>query len=169
MGYSLGYKACAQTFRGCNATAAARAPVLAHLGGFGVVTCSGVAAVPMDGGGRKYAGRGAAPPADRLRQDGATQPRVVFSRTARAGARATARSALREPRDRAAGNTARLVALARTPRAHRACRGRRASAGRRGARPRRDSAHRPFHPHGNGGPPARPRWARGGSLSADPP
>src|SRR4029077_8215196 len=111
MGYSLCYKACAQTFRGCNATAADRAPVLAHLGGFGIVTCSGVAVATMDGGGGKSTGRDAAPSADRLRQDGATQPRVVLSRTVRAGARATARSALRESRDRAAGNTARLVAL----------------------------------------------------------
>src|SRR5256885_885477 len=72
--------------RGPNATAAARAPILAPLGGPGVVPCHGVAAVPGDGGGRTGAGRGAAPPADRIRQDGAPQPRVVLSRTVPAGA-----------------------------------------------------------------------------------
>src|SRR5256886_9180961 len=66
--------------RGSDASAAVRAPVLAHLGGLGVVTCTCVAAVPVDGGGRPRAGGRAAPPADRFRQNPATQPRVWLSR-----------------------------------------------------------------------------------------
>src|ERR1700682_3964104 len=69
-----------------NATAAARAPILAHLGWLGVVTCNGVAAVPVGDTGRNCAGRGAAATAERRRQNGATQPRVVLSRTVPAGA-----------------------------------------------------------------------------------
>src|SRR5258708_22488101 len=69
-----------------NATAAARAPILAHLGWLGVVTCNGVAAVPVDDTGRNSAGRGAAPTAERLRQNGTTQPRVVLPRTVPPGA-----------------------------------------------------------------------------------
>ncbi|TLZ30905.1 MAG: hypothetical protein E6K25_07720 [Gammaproteobacteria bacterium] len=83
------------------------------------------------------------------------------------GARATARSALREPRDRAAGNSARLVAVPGAACADGAHRGRRASAGRRGARPRRDPAHRPLHAHGDGRPRARQRDAGQFSLPAD--
>src|SRR5437762_4887460 len=104
----MGYSSRARTYRGCNATAAARAPLLAHVGRAGVASFGGAAAIPVDRVPWGAAGEAPAPPADRIRQNRTAQPRAVFPGALPCGARAAARCALRKPRHRSEEHTSEL-------------------------------------------------------------